>query len=327
MSILFSEQIVKAICAELSKAEKSFTLISAYCKLPIVKYLDSMIHSKTLKKTLVVRMQPLDILKGSTDLDLYQYSLDNGWELRFNTDLHAKLYLFDDKRYVIGSANATTSGLSVGDSGNREMAVSGSADANDCQQIIALIQSSILITDSLYSSMKRYIDSLSKTVSPDPILQWPADVFSQLPQDFEPFYVEDFPPNSDPFMNRDDTANFLKIAPNSDKETIKAAFAESKCYRWMVSLLRENEDHYKQFGPLKKENLLGKFVNEENNSTVTQCLSNLQDWLKALDMPAIGVYRPNHTHIFYLREFVDPDGIDKQYEQRARNRTSNRRLN
>lgn len=52
-----------------------------------------------------------------------------------------------------------------------------------------------------------------------------------------------------------------------------------------------------------------------------------KDWLKALDMPAIGVYRPNHTHIFYLREFVDPDGIDKQYEQRARNRTSNRRLN
>ena len=122
MPILISQQILDRICAELSNITESFTLISAYCKTPLVEYLDTFID-RPLVKNLIVRLKPEDILAGATDIELYPYCKEHGWSMFFRLDLHAKTYIFDNLRCVLGSANATSSGLSIGGIGNYEMGV------------------------------------------------------------------------------------------------------------------------------------------------------------------------------------------------------------
>ncbi len=324
MSILISNQISQALDGELNNCKQSFILITAYCKLSALGHLDSLILGNGIEKTLIVRMQPLDVLKRSTDLDVCKYCLDNDWTILFNKRVHAKLYLFDKARFVIGSANATNSGLGIDCEGNYEMAIVCDADLDDCSKVEKLINESTQINESMYLRMKEYIDSLRKQINPDPILYWPEDIFYQSTQAYAPFSVEDFPPNLNPFEDLSKTKAFLKTDSISDKNSIKLAFAKTKCYQWLVSLLRETENHYKQYGPIRREDLMGKFVEEETKETVTRCLTNLQEWLKELEMPDIGVYQPNHSHIFYLRDSVGPEDIDKQHEKKkADKRTGN----
>ena len=108
MSILLSDKLLKCISEELSELKESVLIISAYCKLPLIKYFDSCIKNVNADKTLVVRFRPDDIISGSSDLELYSYCKDNGWKLYFRLDLHAKTYVFDRIRCIIGSANATS---------------------------------------------------------------------------------------------------------------------------------------------------------------------------------------------------------------------------
>ena len=322
MSILTSDQISQVIDRELNNCKQSFILITAYCKLPALEHLDTLILGKEIEKTLIVRMHPLDVLKSSTDIDVCKYCLDNKWTILFNGRVHAKLYLFDKARFVIGSANATNSGLSIDCEGNYEMAVMCDADVDDCLKVEKLIKESTQINESIYLRMKEYIDSLRKRIIPDPIIYWPESILYQSVQAYAPFSVEDFPPNSSPFEDYSKTKMFLKTDSVSDKDSIKQAFSKTKCYQWLVSLLREDENHYKQYGPIRREDLTGKFVEEETKETVTKCLTNLQEWLKELEMPDIGVYQPNYSHIFYLRDSVSPEEIDKQHEKKKADRRS-----
>ena len=62
MSILVSQKILDCIRDELSASRESFLLISAYCKLPLVKYFDSCIVNTSIEKKLVVRFRPDDTL-------------------------------------------------------------------------------------------------------------------------------------------------------------------------------------------------------------------------------------------------------------------------
>lgn len=65
MSILVSQKILDCIRDELSASRESFLLISAYCKLPLVKYFDSCIVNTSIEKSLsyvlgqtILRLEP-----------------------------------------------------------------------------------------------------------------------------------------------------------------------------------------------------------------------------------------------------------------------------
>ena len=85
MSILVSQKILNRIRDELSRTTESFLLISAYCKLPLVKYFDTCISNANIniENKLIVRFRPEDITSGASDLEIYPYCRNNGWKLYF----------------------------------------------------------------------------------------------------------------------------------------------------------------------------------------------------------------------------------------------------
>ena len=302
MSILISQQILQRICEELSNSTESFTLISAYCKIPLVQYLDTVIENRPLVKNLIVRMRPEDILAGATDLELYPYCKEHGWSMFFRLDLHAKTYIFDNLRCVLGSANATSSGLSIGGVGNYEMAALNEIDANDRQQVRNLFCSSVRMTDSLYESMFSAITAMKSLPTPRIPTRWPEEISKYFHPDYSLLFSEDFPSCADPMTASAEDLIFLNSFPGADREEIVQAFKESKCYQWLINLLLEQEGHELYFGSATAA-LHNVILNDPRpyRKEVKVLLANLLSWITALNMPEIGIDRPNHSQRIFLR--------------------------
>ena len=301
MPILISQQILDRICAELSTITESFTLISAYCKTPLIEYLDSFVY-RPLVKNLIVRLKPEDVLAGATDLDLYPYCKENGWSMFFRLDLHAKTYIFDNLRCVLGSANATSSGLSIGGIGNYEMAALNEIDDSDRQQVRNLFRSSVRMTDALYADMKAAISSMESHHTPRASAKWPEEINQFFHPDFSLLFSEDFPSCFDPREAMSEDLIFLNTFPGADQDEIKKAFRESKCFQWLMKLLSEQEHNEIYFGAASAA-LHSVILNDPRpyRKEVKVLLANLLNWISVLDMEEIGIDRPNYSQRIFLR--------------------------
>ena len=69
-------------------------------------------------------------------------------------DLHAKTYIFDNKRCFIGSANLTNKGLNLNKGGNYEIASICSLEQDYMVKINHLFDNAILMYDIIFQKMK-----------------------------------------------------------------------------------------------------------------------------------------------------------------------------
>ena len=196
MAILFSNEIMDAVVKELHKAIDSVQIITAYCKEKTLKYLDSQINTEVKEKKLLVRFRLDDILKGSTDFEILRYGIEHGWDVYVRFDLHAKTYIVDNKRGLVGSANVTNSGLNIGKSGNMEMAAFVDVEPDDIDKISGLFNDAILIDSDIMTNLKKQYDLVEKEERKEG-LSWDNSILKlfnphinalfsyELPDDFE----------------------------------------------------------------------------------------------------------------------------------------------
>lgn len=294
MSILVSQKILNRIHDELSQSTESFLLISAYCKLPLVKYFDSCITNTGIEKKLVVRFRPEDITSGASDLEIYPYCRDHGWKLYFRLDLHAKTYVFDHLRCIIGSANATSSGMNIGGTGNYEMATVCELADKDLRSLDLLLRGSVEMNDDIYNAMETTITSHSQQQKN--VLSWPQNLLDMFVPDYSLLFAEDFPTCPHPADATDEDLIFINLASGMPTEIIKASFVESKCFQWLVSTIKKQEMQEMYFGAISA-NLHNILLNDPKpfRKDVKQLLSNLLNWIDDLDIDELRVDRPNHS--------------------------------
>lgn len=294
MSILVSQKILDRIRDELSRSTESFLLISAYCKLSLVKYFDSCISNVGIEKKLIVRFRPDDIVSGASDLDIYPYCRDNGWKLYFRLDLHAKTYVFDHLRCIIGSANATSNGMNIGGSGNYEMATVCELAEKDVRALEMLLLGAVEVNDSIYEIMRHSVDAWSG-VSANPV-QWPKEITNMFQPDYSLLFAEDFPTCVHPVNASDEDLMFLNASSSATKAQLAAAMKSSKCYLWLVNLLKETESQEAYFGALTAA-LHCVLLDEPKpyRRDVKQLLGNLLTWISDLKIEDIIIDRPSHS--------------------------------
>ena len=294
MSILVSQKILDRISDELSKSTESFLLISAYCKLPLVKYFDTCISNIGIEKKLIVRFRPEDILSGASDLDIYPYCRDNGWKLYFRLDLHAKTYVFDRLRCIIGSANATGSGMNIGGFGNYEMAAVCELAEKDIQALKLLLLGSVEMNDSIYEIMHHAVD-VQDTVATG-LLQWPKKITDMFQPEYSLLFAEDFPPCVHPRNASDEDLLFLNISFSAAESQLAEAMKSSKCYLWLLNLLKGEKSQEIYFGALTAA-LHNTLLNEPKpyRKDVKQLVSNLLTWISDLKIDDLVIDRPGYS--------------------------------
>lgn len=294
MSILVSQKILNRIRDELSQSTESFLLISAYCKLPLMKYFDDCIVNPNLEKRLVVRFRPEDIRSGASDLDIYPYCRDHGWTLYFRLDLHAKTYVFDRLRCIIGSANATSSGLNIGGIGNYEMATACELAEKDLRTLDLLLLGAVEMNDSIFTMMQSAL--MANPHRGETNDRWPDEIMNMFVPDYSILFTEDFPPCQHPSDASEEDLVFLNLPSDASKESVKTAFYNSKCFLWLYDLVKNQDDHVMYFGAITAK-LHDALLNDPKpyRKDVKQLLSNLLCWIDDLETYDLQVDRPNHS--------------------------------
>ena len=293
MSLLISRGILNCIRDELSKTADSFLLISAYCKLPLVEFFDSCIVNPNVEKKLVVRFRPDDILSGASDLELYPYCKQHGWNLYFRLDLHAKTYIFDNVRCIVGSANATGSGLNIRGTGNYEISTACLLEPTDIKALERLLLGAVEMSDEIYDRMNAALFNQTSNTSN---VSWPNSITELFVPDYSLLFVEDFPPCPHPNDLSVDNLAFLNLSASATAEMIHCAFENSKSVRWLYSLIKSQPSQEIYFGAITAA-LHDVLLNEPKpyRRAVKELLSNLLNWIVDLDVLELQVDRPGYS--------------------------------
>lgn len=133
----------------------TITLFSAYLKLEELKKINK---SQKINR-IIVRWEIKDLCLGVSDIELYQYCLDNGIALYRNTRIHLKVFWNDAQDIIFGSANVTGRGL--GEKGRYNYELNGfvnDIDYEDVSYFNEIIINSEYVTSTLFKEINSLVD-------------------------------------------------------------------------------------------------------------------------------------------------------------------------
>ena len=296
MSLLSTHEVKQKIIDEVSRAADNLQIISAFCKLPAIKFIDENISHPIKQKKLMVRFLLSDILHGATDFELFDYCKANGWQMYVRFDLHAKTYIFDRKRCILGSANLTSKGLGLSLHGNYELSSFAEVDDSDLKKIDTLFDNAILMTDELYIAMKSDYEIAQSNQTPSKTFKWNTGIEQKFNPKIDLLFTYDFPSTSSPNFNDVNSFEFLEMGYIPSQEELKQAFRWSKAFLWLYNYVSSCPDKTSYFGGVTAA-LHNTLVNDPKpyRKEVKDLLANTLGWIKALDINEIAIDTPNHS--------------------------------
>lgn len=297
MSLLNTYEVKQKIAEEVSKANDHLQIVSAFCKIPAIEFVDSNIRSTLKTKKLMVRFLLSDILQGASDFDLYDYCKSHGWQMYVRFDLHAKTYIFDRKRCILGSANLTNKGLGLSLHGNYELSSFAEVDDKDLTKIDKLFDNAILMTDELFDIMRADYESAKQTLPNNLVMpKWRSVVEQQFNPIIEPLFTYDFPNSLKPNFEDVTSFEFLEFGYIPNKDELKEAFRWSKAFLWLYNYVSSCSGKLCYFGGITAA-LHNALINDPKpyRKEVKELLSNTLSWIQALDMDEIKIDTPNYS--------------------------------
>lgn len=293
MSMLANYQITEKALTELEIVESSVSVISCFCKIDALKIFEQAIGNTGIIKRIVVRFRKSDIYSGATDLELYDYCKSKGWQLYIRLDLHAKAFIFDEKKCILGSSNLTKSGMNLINRGNYELATYSDIDREDIIKIDKLFNSSIFVDDGLYQSMKDDITNADKGASKSN--GWSINIMKSFIQNIDVLFPSELPNTFSPF---DEKVNldFICDDAHCENSILRETFETSKIFMWLYSVLIATENNEIYFGELSA--ILHNAIYQEPKpyrKEVKEYLANILNWCEELEVESIVVDRPNFS--------------------------------
>ena len=144
-SIIFNKDFNDSIQESLSSASYVY-IFSAFVKTDALKWVANNIGENTQVKV-IARWQFNDLISGASDITAYKFANQNNWDFAINTNMHFKIYLIDEKKLYVGSANLTNSGFHLSGFGNDEASVQVVPSSIDIMQLRRYADSCCIITD------------------------------------------------------------------------------------------------------------------------------------------------------------------------------------
>ena len=263
--ILISGEVEEKLKIEVPACASDFNVVSGFCKLQTLKFLDSLCR-KGINKRLLVRFLPSDISSGATDKEIFEYCKNNGWSIFVDYTIHAKTYVFDKVKCIMGSANATNRGIGSVDNCNKEASAFFELDNGQYQKVMTLYNDAIALDDELYAYVVSQVDddAVIKKIKSN----------RHCKEVIECLMVEDF--------------------PTGDSDIIE--LHNSKAYKWLKAYLEAKEDKSAYFGELSSV-IHDIFIKEPRpfRYTVKNCLASLLESIQKNKDSAIVITKPNFS--------------------------------
>ena len=295
MGLLFSDEIKKQLEVELRQATNDIHIVSAYCKKSAMQFIESCIVNPMQGKKLMVRFAYDDILKGASDLEVYDFCRNNGWKLYMRLDLHAKTYIFDKMRCIVGSANLTAKGINIADNANYEIALLTSVSDEEMCRIENLFDDAVLITDELYELMQQCV-VISGTQGTYNCENWSNEILKLFNPKVEVLFTYDFPNCNSLSCLKEDSLDFLGLSTGWTVPTVKKAFLKCNAFRWLKAMLEEKPIKEIYYGELSAL-IHNTIINDPKpyRKEVKELQTNLLNWITELNIKEIEIDRPHHS--------------------------------
>lgn len=295
MAIIFSDELANIIETQLSNSKDSIQIISAFCKKDALMYLDKNISSTVTSKKIMVRFRLDDLIAGVTDFGIYEYCKSHNWKLYIHLDLHAKTYIFDNLRCIVGSANVTNKGLGLAINHNIEASALFALDNEDILKINHLFDLATEMDEHIYTLMKKELKniSLSKKITN----VWSLEIMNEVKKQLTPLFPQQFPKSEEVSLQ---TASDFLETPGLTKENIATFFKNSNPYLWLKNeLTKKGEPIY--FGELTAL-LHDALVKDPKpyRKDVKDYLHYLLVWCEKLASDEIIIDRPSHSQRIQL---------------------------
>lgn len=288
--IIHSKEIFPFLKTELTKVTSQIIIVSAYIKIQALKEIDLYLTSN-IEKILLVRFRKSDIIANSTDIELYDYCKTHGWKMYFNFDLHSKIYVFDKNTYLIGSANATLSGLGLREHSNIESAVIGNCNPTNYSKILEVFNDSNLMDDNIISEFINQIYDKSSIIFEEWFLH---EIKIPKKSSLKNLWVCDFPSGKDPLKPNEQDLQLLGLSNENpiNLSLVKKNFKSLKCYEWLLL----NVEYEIYFGELTAK-LHDVLIDDPKpyRKEVKEILSTLLQWVISLQIGDFIIDRPNYS--------------------------------
>lgn len=297
MSLLSTSEAKQKIAEQAAKAVDNLQIVSAFCKIPAIQFIDNNIHNKDVSKKLLVRFLLSDILNGVTDFEIYEYCKQNGWQLYVRFDLHAKTYIFDRKRCILGSANMTNNGLGLSFHGNYELSGFVDIDQSDLNKIDAIFNNAIRMDDDLYAKMEKNLKLAPKSTTNSSKRKWEKTIEQLFNPKVDTLFTYDFPATKAPNFDDLESMAFLSCPQVlTSIDDVKEAFRWSKAFLWLNHHLSTCPDQTSYFGEITAS-LHNSLINDPKpyRKEVKDLLANTLAWIEYLKMDEIRIDIPVHS--------------------------------
>ena len=267
--ILISKEVFEKLKIEIPNSEIDINVISAFCKLSTLEFIDSLC-CPNLKKKLLVRFLPSDLEAGATDKEIYSFCKSHSWNIYIDFSLHAKTYIFDKYKCISGSANITNKGIGSSSNPNKELSTFFILDKEQYKKVMTLYDDAILLTDDLYETI------ISK--SEDYVMQYISKKIRKK-TNIECLMPEDF--------------------PHSDIDITELHGLKS--YKFLIQLLEEKENKSAYFGEVS-EKMHNCFIKEPKpyRKDIKIYLASLINAIRENYDSKIKITRPNYSELISL---------------------------
>lgn len=305
MSNLFSGDKLKSDLELALPSCKKLVVVSAFISKVGFEWLNNLVVINQPSAILVGRLTPSDFLTGASDLETIKAALSEGYTVKALSNLHAKIYQIDDLIFN-GSANLTGKGLSIVSESNYEACtkVVGCIESN--RFIENIVSAAVPITFLALERMELFLERFESLGMVGVPATWPLDI---LPQPSS-LFVSDFPLTQPGHKAYEYELNpslpFAQIeGAKEDFALASRLFKQTKAYRWIKTLITENESKRDLgFGQISK--LLHDELADDPapyRQEIKNLQANLYSYLKLYANDEIVVYVPGRrSEVLRLRE-------------------------
>jgi hypothetical protein len=290
-----------------SNVTGNVSICSAFLRSSIIEDLSSRFNSGSSVRVLV-RWQLGDLLAGASDLASYEASRTLGWKFYVCLNFHGKVFHLPPHGILVGSANATESGLGLSSNSNSEVCTIVEDEDSNRSFINNLFLQSVEMSDDLFEQIKVFYDQLQKKDLED--FEWPESIVKnfQIQSDrFTGLFLSEcFQSDGKELLSgggmfsdaaRSDLSLLGLSKNNISNESIAIQFKKSKIYSLLFELVeRRGGEVY--FGALSVA--LQHWLIEDPalyRKEVKVLVSNIYSWVANLNADSIGlcVDRPNYS--------------------------------
>jgi hypothetical protein len=292
------------LAAGIADFSGSVSLCSAYLR---AQALEALLAARGpgLGGRVLVRWQLADLLAGASDLRAYEVAKAAGLQFWVRLDFHGKVFCVPDRGIVVGSANATLSGLGLRSQSNEEVCTLVPSAPANLAHIERLFTGAVMVDDQLFAEISAAVHAASQLEELSGCMEWPESLFNRL-QVLSPVEQllasdclwSDPVPSSNGLIDVLDDRDRQLLSLSRAHLTVDIAavrFRQTKVFRWLKQCL-ERAGGQQFFGALTRElhdSLLDDPVMDRRDVKVL--LQHILAWCEALPAAGVLIDRPQHS--------------------------------